>query len=221
MISTSIWAYFHILLFVFWLGTDVGVFTTAVFLKDPKQSYETRLTLMRLLSKIDILPRLCFALILPVGAQLTRGLEIYPITDAMLAATWVIGLGWSLFIYVLMRNEGKPLGNTLSRIQIVFEAVMGLLFIGIGGRALADGTPDLPGWYAAKILLYGCIFLIAILMHVLFKPFEQPFMEIGTQGSTPEREAIITRTINRALVAVLGLYATIAIIAFLGTVKPF
>lgn len=221
MISTSIWAYLHILLFVFWLGTDVGVFTAAIFLKNPAQSYETRLTLMRLLSKIDILPRLCFALILPVGLQLTRGLEIYPVSDALLAAGWAIGLGWSVYIYFMMQNEGKPLGRALSRIQVVFEAVMGLLFVGIGGRALIAGTPELPDWYAAKLVLFGCIFLIAILMHVLFLPFEKPFVEIGTHGSTPEREAIITRTINRALVAVLALYFCIAATAFLGTVKPF
>src|SRR3954471_7943347 len=107
MISTSIWAYIHILLFVFWLGTDVGVFTAAIFLKNPAQSYETRLTLMRLLSKIDILPRLCFALILPVGLQLTRGLGIYPVSDALLASGWAIGLGWSVYIYFLMQYEGK------------------------------------------------------------------------------------------------------------------
>ena len=221
MISTSIWAYIHILLFVFWLGTDVGVFTAAIFLKNPAQSYDTRLRLVKLLSLVDIFPRLCFALIFPVGLQLTRGLEIYPISDTLLATAWAIGLGWCVYIFFLMRNEGNPLGRLLSRIQVAFEAVMGLLFIGIGGQALIAGEPALPGWYAAKLLLFGCVFLLAILLHILFLPFEKPFVEIGTHGSTPEREAAISGTINRALVAVLVLYFCIATIAFLGTVKPF
>jgi len=176
---------------------------------------------VKLLSVVDIFPRLCFALILPVGLELTRTLEIYPVSDALLAAAWAVGLGWCVYIFFLMRNEGKPLGKLLSRIQVAFEAVMGVLFVGIGARAFIAGEPALPGWYAAKLLLFGCVFLLAILLHVMFLPFEKPFVEIGTQGSTPEREAALSGTINRALVAVLMLYVCIAVIAFLGTVKPF
>lgn len=221
MDPTALWAYLHILLFVFWLGTDVGVFTAATFLKNPSYSYETRLVLIKLLSLVDIFPRLCFALIFPVGLQLTRALEIYQISDAFLLTAWIIGLSWCVAILVMMRNENKPIGKFIARLQLWFEGIIGLFFVTVGGISLATGAPLAADWYAGKIFLFGLVFWAAIALHILFKPFEQPFMEIGKHGSTPEREAAVTGAINRALKGVMSLYILIAIIAFLGTVKPF
>jgi hypothetical protein len=208
-------------LFVFWLGTDVGVFTAAVFVKNPRYSFETRKTLLHLLSVVDIFPRVCFALILPVGLQLTKALGLYPVTPGLLAAGWIIGLGWTAAILVMMRAEGTALARTLNKLQLWFQGVMGVLFVSVGGLSLLRDAPLAPGWFAGKILLFGFIFWMGIALHVLFRPFDKPFAEIGTQGSTPEREAAVTGAINQALVGVLVLYALIAIIAFLGTVKPF
>ena len=53
-----------------------------------------------------------------------------------------------------------------------------------------------------------------------FRPFAEPFAKIGVSGSTPEREAVVTRTINRTLAWALVLYLLIATIAFMGVVKP-
>ncbi len=221
MDPVALWSYLHILLFVFWLGTDVGVFTAAIFLKNPTYSFETRLVLIKLLSIVDIFPRLCFALIFPVGLHLTRALEIYQISDAFLATAWIVGVSWCVAIFVMMRNESKPIGKLLAKLQVWFEGVLGLFFVAVGGVSLATGAPLAANWYAGKILLFGFVFWAAIALHILFKPFEQPFMAIGEHGSTPEREAAVTAAINRALKGVMCLYILIAVIAFLGTVKPF
>ena len=45
--SVEVWGYIHILLFVFWLGADVGVFVSAIFAKNPKYSFETRMTVLQ------------------------------------------------------------------------------------------------------------------------------------------------------------------------------
>ena len=37
-----VWQYLHILLFVFWLGGDVGVWLSMAFVRDARLSFETR-----------------------------------------------------------------------------------------------------------------------------------------------------------------------------------
>lgn len=72
-----------------------------------------------------------------------------------------------------------------------------------------------------KILFFGFAFWAALGIDFAFTPAIKPFMEIGTEGSTPEREALFTKHVNHTLVWVLTLYVLIATIAFLGKVQPF
>src|SRR5215471_16205141 len=95
MDTHALWAYAHVLLFVYWLGADVGLWLAMAFVKNAKLSFETRVTLIKLAFYIDLFPRITFALILPVGMQLVRDLELAPISDALLAAAWTIGILWS------------------------------------------------------------------------------------------------------------------------------
>jgi hypothetical protein len=46
------------------------------------------------------------------------------------------------------------------------------------------------------------------------------FARLATEGSTPEIEAVIRRTVDRAVVWVAAIYILLLSIAFLGAVKP-
>lgn len=218
--SVEVWGFIHILLFVFWLGADVGVFTSAVLAKNPKLSFETRANLLRLGLIVDCFPRTCFALIFPVGLHLADGLGLYPVTGALYAFGWLLAAFWLTIVFVAFFNEGKPIAHRLNTIQFGLEAALGLLFTVVGLNSLATGAPISDTWFAVKILLFGLAFWAAMAIDLCFRPFFAPFMEIGQQGSTPEREEAVSRAINNTLVAVMSLYIIIAIIAFLGKVKP-
>ncbi|MBM3514961.1 MAG: hypothetical protein FJX59_14800 [Alphaproteobacteria bacterium] len=218
--SVEIWGFIHILLFVFWLGADVGVFTSAVLAKNPKLSFETRANLLRLGLIIDCFPRACFALIFPVGLHLADGLGLYPVTGALYVFGWALAVFWLTIVFVAFANEGKPIAHRLNTIQFGLEAALGLLFTVVGLNSLATGAPISDTWFAVKILLFGLAFWAAMAIDLCFRPFFAPFMEIGQHGSTPEREEAVSRAINNTLVAVMTLYIIIAIIAFLGKVKP-
>lgn len=218
--SVELWGYIHILLFVFWLGADVGVFTSAVLAKNPKLSFETRANLLRLGLIVDCFPRTCFALIFPVGLHLADGLGLYPVTGALYAFGWLLAAFWLSIVFVAFFNEGKPIAHRLNTIQFGLEAALGLLFTVVGLNSLATGAPISDTWFAVKILMFGLAFWAAMAIDLCFRPFFAPFMEIGQLGSTPEREEAVSRAINNTLVAVMSLYIIIAIIAFLGKVKP-
>jgi hypothetical protein len=221
MESYLVWGFVHILLFVFWLGADVGVFLSAVYAKRADLSFETRATIMKMGLLIDFLPRICFALIFPVGLHLAASLGLYEIPTWLFVAGWGVGLGWIYMVILIGQNEGKPLAEKLMLVQFGLEGVLGTVYVGVGLWSLFGNGPLQQGWFAVKILLFGCVFYAAMAIDICFRPFIKPFMELAEHGSTPEREAIITKTINKTLVAVLTMYALIATVAFLGKVKPF
>ena len=215
------WAYVHILLFVFWLGADVGVFVAAAYAKNDKLSFETRATLLKLAGFVDLFPRISFAMILPVGLHLVTLTGIYAITSVMQLIAWLVALAWVVLILVSYVREGSELAAKLGQLQNAFLTIAGLFFIGLGLLSLLNAEPFAQGWFALKMLLFGCVFFAALAIDYCFRPMFAPFMAIGAEGSTPEREAAVTQAINRTLVSVITLYVLIAAIAFLGTTKPF
>jgi len=219
--SVDAWGFIHILLFVFWLGADIGVFVSALFAKNPKYSFETRMTVLQAGLIIDTFPRICFALIFPVGLHLTGALNLYPIDTELFVAAWIIAVTWIAVIFTINANQGKPLAENLSKLQFGFQAVMGLIFTVIGLNSLAADAPIDQPWFAAKILLFGLVLWAAMAIDLCFRPFLVPFMEIGQHGSTPEREEAVSRAINNTLIAVSTLYVLIFTIALIGKVKPF
>jgi hypothetical protein len=221
MDSALVWGYIHILLFVLWLGPETGVFITTALLKNPARSFETRKALVRITALAHVLPRICFALILPTGVELTGAINIYPLTPGLRTVSWAISLVWLIVIVLSVRNHGKPLGANLRIVELVFEAFAGLAFVAYGLNSLATGAPIDDPWFAAKLFLFGLVFWAAIAVDICFRPFYAPFNEIALEGSTAEREEVISAAVNHTLAALAALYILIAAVAFIGKVKPF
>ena len=56
--AVDVWTFVHILLFVYWLGADLGVFVAAQAAKRSTLTYPQRSTALQLALKVDIAPRL-------------------------------------------------------------------------------------------------------------------------------------------------------------------
>ena len=216
-----IWGYLHILLFVFWLGTDIGGIMSLVMARNAKRSFEARMALTRLSQALDIFPRVCLALTLPVGLHLTVALNLYPITGQLRTVGWALAAYWLVTLIIMKRTAGTDLAINLGRLRSVSYVIVGLIFVVIGLNSLATGAPLEETWYATKLLLYGLVFWTAVAIDICLQPFQVPFMEIGQQGSEPEREEAVSRAVGNTLVASVVLYMLIAAIAFIGKVKPF
>ena len=68
MTGYVVWKYAHILMFVFWVGTDMGVFLAARRSTDPKLSFVSRVTLLHMALRIELLPRTMYPVIGPAPA---------------------------------------------------------------------------------------------------------------------------------------------------------
>jgi len=94
MDTYQIWLYVHVLMFVYWMGADLGVFTLALALKNPAYSIEQRVLLMRMSLLIDMTPRAAMALIAPVGLHLAESLGLVSVPDWLTATIWVVAFCW-------------------------------------------------------------------------------------------------------------------------------
>jgi len=212
--------FIHLLLFVYWLGGDLGVFTLALALKNQKYSVDQRILLMRLSLTIDMLPRVCMATIAPVGLYLagTSGLVEYP--QWLAVGLWLLALVWISAEAIAFKNHGKPIAI---KMYIVTGTIFLLLFLGYTGfgvYSLVNGKPFIAGWLSLKVFLFGLIFLVSILMAVFYAPLEAIFEQMKAEGSTPELEAAVQRQVNRGAFFTILLFLLLATMGFLGLAKP-
>lgn len=220
MDSHLVWAYVHIVLFVYWLGADVGLYMVMVFVKNPRLSYETRATLIRLAFYIDQFPRVTFALILPVGMHLASDLGLLAIPAWLQALAWIVGVAWSGLHLAVVKYKGTALARALLRINQVYELLMGGFFVALGAWSLLGDGPVQAGWFALKLLLFGLIFWVILGIDTFFQPFTT-ILKMGPDGSTPEKEAGVTRATHLTMAWAVLLYLMILAVAFMGKVKPF
>lgn len=221
MDNALFWGYAHTILFAVWLAVDLAVFAIVFRIKDVLRGFDVRKQLLLTATRLHVVPRMCFALILPTGVELTGAVNVYPLTPGLRVASWIIGGLWLGVIVVGARARGKPLAADLRIVELVFQAFMGLSFVAYGLNSLATGAPIDDPWFAAKLFLFGLVFWSAIAADIGFRPFYAPFNEIAQEGSTPEREEAISAAVNHALAAMAIVYVLISVIAFIGRVKPF
>ena len=70
MLDQALFALIHVLVFVYWLGGDLGAFYTSRFLTAPDVSADRRLMAAKIVGDVDMAPRTALILALPSGLLL-------------------------------------------------------------------------------------------------------------------------------------------------------
>ena len=215
----AIWVFVHVMLLVYWLGADLGVLLLAKAAKRPELSFAERAFALQMAIRIDLVPRLCFTVMFPVGLHVTAsgGFAVVPTSPFVLA--WAVSFAWIALLVALGRHEGKPLAARLNHWHLGLQALL-LVIVGAIGISSWLGHGPLPGgWFAAKIVLFALIFAMGIGIDFAFRPIGPAFARLATEGSKPDIENTIGIAVDGAIRYVLGLYALLIAIAFLGVTK--
>lgn len=206
----------HVLGWVFWLGTDVGVFIACRYAQRPQLSVQTRLTLLELGMVLDRMPRMAVPLVWGSGmllaAQLGYNLIDPAITTAFtllwIAVTWLV---------VFMAQDTPSYRYALRAQNLIYLLV--ILGMGIGcSHLLVSG--ELPLWIALKGYGYVLIGIAAILLEKWFHPVAESFMQLASSGATPELNQRIASELKPVYVTVLCIYAGTMIAGVAGLLKP-
>lgn len=214
--------YFHLLLFVLWLGADVGVFLAGQnFRRRDVYTLDQRIALLKLLVLIDLTPRTAWALMVPVSLSVVSLGGYWAVPDAILAAAWTAGLVWIWLVWDAHFHDMTPRAVRNRRIEFWLKNAITLGYLWLGTLSLVSGAPLAPTWLAAKALLFGLIFAAAIMIDVAYKPVGPQLGRLLKEGSSDATEAPLRATMDRTRVWVLLVYALLVVTSYLGAVKPF
>jgi hypothetical protein len=216
----DVWKFIHILLFVYWLGADLGVFLLAKAARRSDLTFDQRAISLRMAMKIDILPRLSFALMFPVGLELSAARGLVEPTLALRALSWAVSAAWVAIVIGMLRAQDAKHAAALKHANVVLHWALFLVVVSVGLTSVLGHGPFPTGWLGWKILLFGLIFFCGIMVDREFDPVSPAFARLAAEGSQPDIEQIIKGAIDRSIAWVLALYALVVVIAFLGTARP-
>jgi len=219
MAEYEIWKFLHICMFVFWLGTDMGVMLCSKKSTDSNLGVEARFQMLEMALKIEILPRIMWVMALPLGVHLSKSLGYIDPSFLTVTMMWVFTLMWLVINVGGATNLDKPWGQQLSKINRIVVASLGAGLIIIAATSFMGYGPYEPNSIALKVGLYGLINLTILGIEIAFFPLGMAFERLATEGSSPELESSITGGMNTTLKWVHATYIMIFIVAFIGVTK--
>ena len=215
---TLLW--FHVLLLLFWLGADLGVFLLSQHLrKRDIYTAEQRLTLLKLLVIADMGPRTAWALMVPSSLLLLKLGPWWPgMPMWLLQAGIVIGLFWLGLMWLAHAKDQTPEASAARAIETPLKFLIMGFYLTLGTVSLLNGAP-LLGFVAWKALLFGLIFAAAIMIDILFRPMSAQLMALISNGSSDATEIALRRTMDRTRLRVQLTYVLLFATSWLGVTQ--
>lgn len=211
----------HLLLFVAWLGGDIGVFLLGQhFRRRHVYTLDQRIALLKLLVIVDLAPRAAWALMTPVALTLARLGGWWPVWPPLLAAAWLVGALWLALLFDAHAHDMTPRAARDRRWEGWLRWLLAAGWLALGVASLASGQPIAQPWLALKALLFGLIFVAAILIDRAFKPVGPQLGRLLAEGSSDATELPLLATMNRTRRWVWCVYLLLLATGWLGVVKP-
>ena len=217
---TLVWT--HLLLFVLWLGADVGVFLLGQhFRKRQAYSLDQRLALLKMLVLVDMTPRSAWALMAPVSITLSWAGSWWTVPEWLVWASWGVGAFWLWLIWDAHAHDQTPRAARNRQIENLLKYALTAFYLWLGVQSLLTDKPIEPDWLAWKATLFGLIFAAAIMIDVAFKPVGPLLGALIQQGSSDATELPLLKVMNRTRIWVWCVYLLLLATSWLGVTKPF
>ncbi len=222
MIIEDVLLLLHVMFFVYWLGTDLGVFYSSRLMRRTEISPETRRYCFQIFSFLDQAPRVSMAGIVTVGATLGILRGYITVDPIWIVPIWIVGIFWVSTVIYLYLNEHHPAKiATLRKVDFNFRLVMiaflaGLAVLSLMGKGVIQGD-----WLAVKVLLFAVAMLCGVIIRVQMKDLPRYFVPMLKGTATPEDIATTQKMMASVRPAVLTIWAITVVAAALGLWKPF
>jgi len=218
----SVLAFFHIILFVFWLGGDLGVAILGDhFRKRESYSLQERMTILKLLVITDMGPRIAWCLMIASTISLVKAGGYWDIPAWGVVLAWVVSLFWLWITIAIHKAAQTPKAVPLKKLDMTLKWALAIFYLGLGTISLTTDAPLEPNWLASKALIFGLIFVAAIMIDLMFRPVGPLLKAVINEGSSDTTEKPLLATMNKSRFWVRMTYLLLVIIAFIGTTKFF
>lgn len=219
--SQGVLIFFHVLLFGYWLGADLGVFFCDSQLTRSDLSLDERLRVRKIRRKIDIAPRTCVALILPLGFTMAVRWGS-PLDGWWLVLIWALSIAWLAMLVADRLTADKPIGPLIHKIDRWLWRIAAAGTLALGAYSLATGAPFSEAWISTKVLLYGFMILAAIWITSAADRWPPIFAMVRAGGEEAVRGEILMKKNRINCGSAAGtLWVIVLLIAFVGATKPF
>lgn len=213
--------YVHLLLFVLWLGADVGVFLLGQhFRKREAYTLDQRIALLKLLVIVDLTPRTAWALMVPLSLTLSYAGGWWDLPLPIVGFGWAIAAVWLWLVFDAHAHDMTPRAARNRRIEGWIRYLLCIGYLWLGLESVLTGHPIATPWLAWKALLFGLIFAAAIMIDLTFRPVGAQLGRLLAEGSSDATEVPLRRTMDRTRWWVWLTYLLLLATAWLGVVKP-
>jgi len=199
----------------------LGVAIAGSHFRDRTNSVEQRLSILKLLVATDMGPRSAWALMIASTISLLKVGGYWEVPDWGVTLAWAISLFWLWLVWAAHKAGQTPKAAKLKKIEMALKWALAAFYLGLGIYALSTGEPLTEKWLAVKALVFGLIFVAAIMIDVMFRPVGPLLMRLIEEGSGGPVEEPLLKTMNKSRFWVRVTYVLLVIMALLGTTKPF
>ena len=210
---------FHLLLFCYWLGGDLGVFYSSGMVIDPKLSTKARATAAKIMVNLDLVPRICMSLTLTVGGVLSefKGVE-HPLWQMI--GIVLLGPVWLTMVLTIHLQEGSALGKTVTRVDFWFRWVLVIYLIISSVVSLYLGRLDETPWYGFKLLVFAGLVFCGLMIRRYIGPYAVGIHKLSTGTVTDQDNIAMAHSLNQCRPFVLAIWVGLLVEAWLGVAEP-
>jgi len=210
----------HILLFVYWLGGDLGVFYSSGFVVDSSLSREARLTAAKIMLGCDLVPRICMSLMLSIGGLLSHYMGIEHAAWQLVLIV-LIGPLWLSMVLVLHYQHNAPYIPLLTKLDFTFRWLV--IAAIIASCIYAYSTNRLPNhqWIIAKLLGFAFLVFCGLMIRINITGFSKTYAKIVQNNYDEADNQAMTESLKRVRPWVVTIWIALLIEAYLGITKPW
>ena len=206
----------HVLLFVYWLGGDLGVFYSSRFVARRDLKPETRAIAAKIMLDLDLIPRCCMALMLTVGGILTEFIGV-PHPTYQMVGIILLGPVWLSCVLYLHFRHGAGAYAAITKFDMFLRwAIVIGVPVSVWIHWDSNNLGDYP-WVAVKLILFALLVLSGIMIRRYLGPFINAVVLVG-QGKepTPDQEDALDASLFKVRFFVFSIWAGVFIEGLIG-----
>lgn len=210
----------HLVLFVYWLGGDLGVFYSSGFVVDDSLSHEARLTAAKIMLGCDLVPRICMSLTLTVGGLLSSTIAFEHLSWQF----WLIvllGPFWLTMVLVLHFKHHANYISALTKFDFYFRWFVIAAIIASCALAVSTDRFENGSWLIAKLLGFAFLVFCGLMIRIRLTGFVTTYVKLvsGDAVSDTDNQAM-QASLGKVRPWVITIWLVLIIEALLGIVKP-
>lgn len=207
----------HLLVFVYWLGGDLGAFYSSRLLVDSKRSAQARAAAANILLNVDMAPRMGLIFAFPTGFALAISRGWLSVDPVWIWAAFALAVLWAVAAWLVHLKAGPHVLAGQFDTGVRWFALIGLIAAAVQSFT---GLYDLPLFLALKLLILALAIACGLMIRRALKPFGPAFAALVSGQGDAATDQAIAASLAHAKIYVLIIWAALLTAAALGVWTP-